>query len=188
MASTTKTPPQERLYTADEFYLMTGLERCELVNGRIVPMPPPPNFEHGEVELNLAAELRTFVRASSLGRVAVGEVAVLVQRDPDSVRGADIVFISREHDARRTAGKPLDVAPDLIVEVLSPSNVMSEMMQKLREYFAIGVRLVWLVDPAARTVYAYRSLSDLRQFTDQDQLPGDDVLPGFAVPVAKLFE
>lgn len=65
---------------------------------------------------------------------------------------------------------------------------MQDMTQKLREYFAIGVRLVWVVDPDARLIYAYRSLTDVREFTEADTLTGDDVLPGFAAPVAHLFE
>ena len=61
-------------------------------------------------------------------------------------------------------------------------------MEKLREYFAIDVRLVWIADPQSRSVYAYRSVTDVREFTAQDELPGDDVLPGFSVKVAELFE
>ena len=73
------------------------------------------------------------------------------------------------------------------MEILSPDDRWSELTQKLREYFAIGVRLVWVADPAARTVFAYRSLTDVREFTEKDNLPGDDVLPGFSAPVASLF-
>ena len=61
------------------------------------------------------------------------------------------------------------------------------LTEKLREYFAIGVRLVWVIDPRARRVYAYRALTDVREFTEANQLPGDNVLPGFEVPVATLF-
>jgi Uma2 family endonuclease len=88
---------------------------------------------------------------------------------------------------RRPAGF-LDVAPDLVVEVLSPEDRVSDLLQKLREYFAISVRLVWVADPTARVVYAYRSLTDVREFRETDRLPGDDVLPGFEVPVSELFE
>jgi len=82
----------------------------------------------------------------------------------------------------------LDVAPELVVEVLSPDDTVIKMTQKLRDYFSIGVRLVWLIDPEAHTVFAYRSLTDVREFTEADTLPGDDVLPGFAVPIISLFE
>jgi Uma2 family endonuclease len=81
----------------------------------------------------------------------------------------------------------LDVPPDLIVETLSPGNTWSETIQKLREYFSIGVRLVWLVNPSSQSVFAYRSLTDVREFTIDDGLPGDDVLPGFSVAVRDIF-
>ena len=188
MASTTPAAPKERLITADEFLRMPDTDHCELVAGRIVRMTPPPDFEHGEVELNVAVELRAFVRAHQLGRVAVGEVSIYTGRDPDHIRGADVAFISNERDARRKERGPLEVGPDLVVEILSPSNSMSAMLRKLREYFAIGVRLVWLVDPENRSVLAYRSMTDVRQFGVEDHIPGDDVLPGFSVPVARFFE
>ncbi len=82
----------------------------------------------------------------------------------------------------------LDVAPELVVEVLSPDDSWSNVTQKLREYFAAGVELVWVADPASRSVHAYRSLTDVREFSSADTLTGDDVLPGFSVPVDKLFE
>jgi Uma2 family endonuclease len=71
---------------------------------------------------------------------------------------------------------------------MSPTDRWSDVKQKLREYFSIGVKLVWVADPTDRTVEAYRSLTDLREFTAADSLTGDDVLPGFSVPVASLFE
>jgi Uma2 family endonuclease len=73
------------------------------------------------------------------------------------------------------------------VEILSPSDRSMDTLQKLREYFAIDVRLVWVVDPEARLVYAYRSPTDVREFREADELPGDDVLPGLRLPVARLF-
>jgi Uma2 family endonuclease len=105
------------------------------------------------------------------------------------VRAADVLFISNERDARWSNVRGfLDVAPDLIVEILSPPTDRSlDTMQKLREYFAIGVRLVWVADPEARIVYAYRSLTNVTEFRDTDQLTAEDVLPGFSVPVAELF-
>ena len=85
-------------------------------------------------------------------------------------------------------GGYLDVAPELVVEIMSPSDRGSDVKQKLREYFSIGVRLVWVADPTDRTVEAYRSLTDLREFKEAENLTGDEVLPGFSVSVASLFE
>jgi Uma2 family endonuclease len=74
------------------------------------------------------------------------------------------------------------------VEILSPNDSMPDVMQKLREYFAIGVLLVWLIDPLSRSVLVYRSLTNIRELTANDELTGEEVLPGFAVQVAQLFE
>jgi Uma2 family endonuclease len=71
---------------------------------------------------------------------------------------------------------------------MSPDDRWSEVRRKLQEYFQIGVKLVWIADPDSRTVYAYRSLTDVREFTERDALSGDDVLPDLSVPVASLFE
>ncbi|MEW6363871.1 MAG: Uma2 family endonuclease [Acidobacteriota bacterium] len=186
MPSTVEAPPTE-LITGEALEKMPDMGRCELVEGRIVTMSPTGQA-HGECEGNFYDHIRSFVRARRLGRVSVGEVGIYTRRSPDSVRGADVLFISNERYAQKKSRSFLDVAPDLVVEVLSPEDRWSEVMQKLREYFSIGVRLIWVADPESRTVYAYRSLTDIREFTLNDELPGDDVLPGFSVKVAELFE
>ncbi len=82
----------------------------------------------------------------------------------------------------------LDVAPDLVVKVMSPDDRWSEVMKKLGEYFAIGVRLAWVVDPETESVYAYRALTDVRRFTKSDSLTADDnILPGFSLAVTEVF-
>lgn len=183
-----KVTQSEPLITGETFARMVGLGRCELVKGRIVEVTPP-GFEHGKVEGKGYRLIDDFVIANKLGEVAVGEVGMYVKRNPDVVRAADIVFISNEQYAKRNASLAfLDVAPELAVEVLSPTNTMAEMLQKLQEYFDFGVRLVWLVDPEKKRVYAYRSMTDFRLFEADDQVPGDHVLPGFSMPVAKFFE
>jgi Uma2 family endonuclease len=178
---------QTDLITGEELARMGDIGPCELVRGRIVPMSPTGDA-HGGYEANICYEIHTFVKAHKLGKVRVGEVGIYTARNPDTVRGADAIFISHERYAQKQSKSYLDVAPDLVVEILSPNDAWSEVMQKLREYFAIGVRLIWVADPTTRTVFAYRSITDVREFTDRDELPGDDVLPGFAAPVAQLFE
>ncbi len=181
------TVTQTELITGEQLARMGNLGRCELVKGRIVPMAPTGD-EHGGVEVNIGAALKEFVRTHKLGKVRGGEVGIYTRRNPDYVRGADVLFISNERYAQRKSPSYLDVAPDLVVEILSPNDSWSEVTQKLREYLGIGVRLVWIVDPQARMVYAYRSMTEVREFTEADELPGDDVLPGFSVKVAELFE
>ena len=152
-------------------------------------MPKTPTGDaHGAIEANVAAELQAYAREKNLGKVRSGEVGIYVRRNPDTVRAADVLYISHERYALKGSSVFLDVAPDLIVEILSPGDSWTEVTQKLRDYFAIGVRVVWVIDPAARTISAYRSLTDIREFTANDTLPGDDILPGFSLPVAGLFE
>jgi len=178
---------ETRLITGDELAAMGDIGPCELIEGIIVPMSPTGD-EHSSYEGNFYYALRSFVDAHKMGKVRVGEVGIYTRRNPDTVRGADVVFVSNERYAQKKSPGYLDIAPDLVVEVLSPNDSWPEVTQKLREYFAIGVRLVWIADPQTRRVYAYRALDDVRQFTESDDLSGEDVLPGFSVKVAQLFE
>ena len=160
--------------------------REELVRGKVVTMPPP-GFEHGELQLNVGSLLRQFVRVHQLGRV-VTESGVVTKRGPDSVRGPDVAFWCRERlplDAR-VVGYP-DIAADLCVEVLSPDDRPKRVQKKLREYFACGVRMVWVVDPEARTLTVYRGPDEGRLLWEDAKLTGEDVLPGFECRVAELF-
>jgi Uma2 family endonuclease len=178
----------DRPITGEELADLPGVGPCELVEGRIVPMSPTGG-EHGRVEGNFFAAIQSFARERGLGKVLVGEVGVFTRRSPDTVRGADVAFLSNDRYGKLASKRGfLDVAPDLVVEVLSPRDSAVGLTQKLREYFAVGVRLVWVADPEAKAVLAYRSLTDVREFRESDRLPGDDVLPGFAVGVAHLFE
>lgn len=177
-----------RLITGEELARIHGLGACELIDGRIVPMTPT-SPEHGRVEGNVFRALDAFVRPRRLGKVFVGEVGIYTKRNPDRVRAADALFVTNETYARRSdQAAYLDVAPELVVEILSPNDTVLDLTEKLREYFAIGVKLVWVPDPRARRVTVFRSLTDVRELTEADQLSGDDVLPGFAVSVATLFE
>ena len=180
-------PTETKLITGEELAAMGDIGPSELIEGRIVPTTPTGD-EHGGCEGNFYAALRAFVQSHKLGKVRVGEVGMYIRRNPDTVRAADVLFISNERYAQKKSTGFLDVAPDLIVEVLSPGDSWSDVTQKLRDYFSIGVRLVWIADPQTRAVYAYRSLTDVREFTEHDDLPGDDVLPGFSAEVAQLFE
>lgn len=176
----------ERTLTGEELAALNDTGPCELVAGSIVPMTPPSD-EHGGYEANIVSIPLSFVHAHGLGKVRSGEVGVYTRRNPDTIRAVDMLFISQDRYDRKGATAFLDVPPDLIVEILSPGNTWSETMQRLREYFSIGVRLVWLIDPSSQSVFAYRSLTDVREFTIDDYLPGDDVLPGFSVAVRDTF-
>jgi Uma2 family endonuclease len=105
------------------------------------------------------------------------------------VRAPDVSFTNWDRlPNRKVPREPIPtLAPDLAVEVLSPSNTRREMTRKRKEYFESGVRLVWVIDPKARTVQVYTPPGDVTDLGPADTLTGGDVLPGFAVPVADLF-
>jgi Uma2 family endonuclease len=147
----------------------------------------PTKPKHGRIEIRFGRILDTFVTEHGLGEIQGGEVGIYTRRDPDTVRGADILFISHERLARATPGDFLDVAPELVVEILSPSDRWSEVKKKLREYLEAGVAVVLVVDPEEHSVSVYRSLTDIHELTADDVLTVEDVLPGFSVPVAHLF-
>ena len=147
----------------------------------------PTKPRHGEAESRFIHVLCSFVYERDLGQVQSGEVGLYTLRDPDTVRGADVLFISHERLARATPDDFLDVAPELVVEILSPTDRRGEVEKKLREYFDIGVIVVLVVDPDKRTISVYRSLSEVWELVVGDVLKVADVLPGFSASVADLF-
>jgi Uma2 family endonuclease len=188
IVSVATSPTDARPITGEELLELPNHGACELVLGRVVPMSPTGG-EHGRVEGNFYRAIDAAARSRRAGKVLVGEVGIFTGRNPDTVRGADVAFISNERYERLESKRGfLKVPPDLVVEVLSPHDSAADLAQKLREYFAVGVRLVWVADPETKAVLAHRSLTDVREFRDGDRLPGDDVLPGFDVAVAELFE
>ncbi len=174
--------------TGDELLRMPRLNPCELVAGRVVRMTPT-NPTHGRIEVNVAAALKQFVRTQNLGVVMAGEVGVFTSRNPDTVRAPDVLFLSHERDAlRRRPQGFLDVAPELTVEILSPTDRPDQVRRKLDEYFAAGVRLVWVIDPATRTVQVHHGRGEPLSLASGAVVTGEDVLPGFALPVDDIFE
>lgn len=176
----------EGLITAEQFLHWPDEGRCELVNGEIVHLTASRPL-HGLVEVRLSSRLFTYADSSGRGHVLGGEVGLWVRRNPDTVRGADLMFISHERWARRNPQGFLDVPPELVVEILSPDDRYGEVMEKLEEYLALGVDLVWIVDPERRYVLAYRSLLEVERFEVGDVLADEEILPGFSLPVAELF-
>jgi len=177
---------QDQLITGEELSRLPDLGPCELVEGRIVPMPPT-NYTHGEIETDVSAALKAYARETGKGRVMGGEVGIYVRRDPDTVRAADVLFISHERYARRESKSYLDIAPELVVEILSPDDLWTEVMEKLDDYFSAGVDAVWIIDPRLKAVFSYHSLTEVRRFGKGQVLTEEEILPGFAHPVSDLF-
>jgi Uma2 family endonuclease len=182
------TASTSHLLTAEEFSRLPGdgCHRYELVKGKVVK-EPPPGIEHGDLALRLGRFLQQYVDEHRLGLVTV-ESGFVLERGPDTVRGPDVAFVSTARlpppQARRGYGA---MAPDLVVEVVSPSDRASKVEAKAREYLAAGSRLVCVVGPPTRSVAVYRPDGSSRLLRESDPLDGEDVLPGFRRRVAHTF-
>ena len=180
------TEPTTKLMTADELLALDV--RGELIRGVFHEMAPA-GLEHNKIALKLGARLLAFVEPRRLGHTAVGDTGVWLERDPDTVRAPDVTFIS----ARRLPLGPrypryTEVVPDLAVEVRSPNDSAPELERKAEMWLGEGVRLVWVVHPATRTIDVYRPDAPVATLDDADDLDGLDVLPGFTCPVADVFD
>jgi Uma2 family endonuclease len=173
--------------TGEQLMEMGDIGRAELVNGEIIELMPTGHI-HGYIEFLIANLLFNFVRQHNLGRVLGGEAGVYTRRNPDTVRGMDIAFVSNERMSQAQEAGFLDVAPELIVEVMSPSDRWIDIQEKLVEYFDIGVQLVWLVDPQLEQIHVYHSLDDVTRLTAENNLTAPHLLPGFSVPLTEIFE
>jgi Uma2 family endonuclease len=159
----------------------------EIVGGELRRLPVP-NEEHSEIDALTAAELLAHVRPRKLGRVYV-ELHCVLSRDPLEVRLPDVAFVRAErvpHGARRRV--PFEGAPDLAVEIVSPSQTFGQAQEKARFFLAAGSRLAWVIEPQRRTVTVYRPDHAPVTVGDDGTLDGGDVLPGLALPVSRLFE
>ena len=166
---------------------MGDIGPSELIEGRLVIMSPT-GHPHGLIESRLDRTLGVFVETSKLGEVFVGEVGIYIRRNPDTIRAADLAFVSKGRLVELNDAGYLNVAPELVVEIMSPDDRWSEVKKKLRDYFSIGVKLVWVIDPASQTVSAYRSLTNVSEYTADRTLAAEDLLPGFALPIQRLVE
>lgn len=180
-------PAATRL-TAEVLYdLPDDRRRYELVEGCLVS-EPLPGMAHGFFAARLLVKLSELADSRGLG-VVVADVGFLLARDPDTVRGPDVAFVSKPRiEATGLTLKFFPGAPDLAVEVLSPSNRPQEIRAKVADYLAAGSRCVWVVDPKRRTVTAYRELLAPRTFGAEDALECEDLLPGFSLRVGEVFE
>ena len=174
------------LMTAEELIRLAddGL-RHELIKGELLTMSPPGE-EHGAVTLNLAFLLAEYVRAQNLGRLYAGDTGFKLESDPDTVLAPDIAFIRAE----RVGVISKDYrsgAPDLVVEVLSPNDRRRKVDEKASTWLELGALVVWLVNPRARTVDVRFANGERKLFSEDAELTGDEVVPGFRVSVSEIF-
>ena len=177
---------QKTYMTADQ--LLASGERYELVKGELVEKAPTGG-RHGRVAIRIGSQLLTYVEDGNLGEVFAAETGFVLRRDRDTVRAPDASFVARASLPRdETPLSFLEMAPDLAVEVISPSDSASYVHAKAEDWLRAGTRLVWIVYPDSRSVMVYRSLEDVTVVSADAALDGSPVFEDFSVPVADLFE
>ena len=154
--------------TARELLEAGDIGPCELVRGRLRVMTPAGE-EHGLVAMNIAFRLASHVRERGLGFVYAAETGFHIERNPDTVRAPDVAFVTSERRVSRRGFH--EIAPDLAVEVVSPGDRATEVDEKVRDWLAAGTRLVWVADPASRTIVPHRAGSSPRSFRVGDSVP-----------------
>ncbi|CAN5816527.1 Uma2 family endonuclease [soil metagenome] len=175
-----------RLLTAQDLWkLGDSAETYEIIDGEFAPMVPPSG-EHGAIQATLISSLRHVVMHANLGRV-YGESGYVLQHNPDVVLAPDISFIAGVRVPADQTGY-LDLAPDLAIEIVSPSKSPGEIEQRLAIYLRTGVRSIWIVYPRDRQVVVHAPGNAPSFFKATDELTGGEVVPGLSFPVSELFE
>jgi Uma2 family endonuclease len=188
MSTATPPAPSPTLLTAAEFARRHGGRYVELVDG-VIKEVPVPFQEHGEVCFKAAYLLGAHVIGNDIGRLTTNDSFVQTTSDPDRVRGGDVCYFSYERLPKGPMPSGLfAIAPDLVIEVRSPSDGWNDVFIKVGEYLSAGVRAVVVLDMTTRSASVYRKDEFQQIFDNGDALIIPDVLPGFAVPVRNLFE
>jgi Uma2 family endonuclease len=177
-----------RQITADDLFKMPSDDFFyELVKGELRKMPPGGGL-HGAIAMSFGAAIVVHVQENDLGIVTGPDTGFILQTDPDTVRAPDIAFVSTENiPPSGIPEKYWPGPPDLAVEVVSPNDTLYEIEEKIADYLSTGVRMIVYIHPRKRTVTVYRPGSPEKVLTEKDTFDGEDVLPGFRYPAARLF-
>jgi len=183
-------PPIERtgLWTADDLLALPEDDlRHEIIAGELIEMSPA-SAKHGRYAQDLGFFIDSHVRENRLGTVFAAETGFLIARDPDTILAPDIAFVRADRlPPEDTWEGFLELAPDLVVEVISPSDTASRVLSKVLMYLDAGTQLVVTLDPNRKVVVVYGPDRVGRILTVSDTLDGGDVLSGFRLPLADLF-
>ncbi len=181
--------PESQLLTAEDFLGLPKEEskRHELVEGRLVPVCAAAS-RSAIVATNISTSMNSFIREHRLGICGGADWSFRLRTNPDTVRMPDVAFVRA--DRIPPGGVPStawDGAPDLAVEVLSPSNRFSEIMERVQDFFDAGTRLMWVIDPDKRNARIFAPDRAMRIAGEDGMLDGEDVLPGFTLPLAQIW-
>ena len=173
------------LLSVEEFERMPDDDlRHELDEGELLTMAPASE-EHGDVEVAVLTRLHSFVTQHRLGKVYGGDTGFRIAKD--IVRAPDVAFLRKERLGRGTRRSFVEGAPDLAVEIFSPSDSVPQLMRKVRQYLEHGSKTVWVVYPETQQVHVFQSGAADRILEAGDQLEAPELLPGFSGRVGELF-
>lgn len=175
----------EQITTAEQL-LAANLRHCELIEGALAMMSPA-GFNHGRFASRIVAALENHVATRGLGVVTTAEAGFQLAHDPDTVRAPDVAFVRSQRIPSGGVKGFFQGAPDIAVEVVSPSDRPNEVAAKAQDWLQAGCSLVWIVDPESHTVTVHRSGEEIAVLTADDSLTGGDVLPEFSLSVADIF-
>jgi Uma2 family endonuclease len=176
---------ETKLITADELLTMGEIGRCELIYGELVMMSPA-DWDHGVIAARFGRFLGEYVEDNDLGVVLAAETGYLIEQNPDLVRAPDASYV-RKSRSQRTR-KFFRGVPDLAVEVISPGETRREVSEKVNMWLAHGTISVWVADCVKSTVMIHRTGEEPVIFSREQKLRDDAVLPGFVLPLKKVFK
>ncbi len=189
-------PPAPLSITAEQLYANpVARARTELLRGRIL-VHEPAGWTHGDVAArilvaiseHLTAERRANGWPSPRGRVVAAETGFTLSRSPDTVRAPDVAYVRMDRCPTQPPAAFPEFAPDVVVEVLSPSDCAAAVREKVDDWLAAGTLLAWVVDPASQTARVYRADGSESHVATTEALHGEDVLPGLHLALADLFD
>ncbi len=159
---------------------------AELVRGVLI-VREPPGTGHGACSARLTLRVGAFVEQRELGEVFAQDTGFKIERDPDTVRAPDVAFVPRERLAQIPEAGYAELAPDWVAEILSPSDRPGEVLEKVGQWLGAGVRVVWVLDQVRRDARVYRADGTISTVGPDDELDGEDVLPGFRCPLRDIL-
>lgn len=184
--------PHTGMLTAEQFAQLPEIDgwMFELYEGRLLQMPGPGD-DHAVIQMQVGHLITTFLSEHSLAKLRGTGCFYFAQQDGDNVLCPDLYYITPERvPFIKKRGSYLDIVPDWVIEIASPSDYRPQVQQKMQVYLLAGVRMGWVIWPSSQTVEVWQQgtiSAPVRSATVADTLDGGDIVPGFTLPVARIF-
>ena len=173
--------------TAEEFEWIEGEGYYDLIRGEVKENDSMPGAEHGILTFEFGFEVALYIREQGLGQCYAAETRFIIERNPDTAIAPDWAFIVKERLPEKRGKGFVPMAPDALLEVRSPSDTPREVEEKMQRWIAAGVRLAWELNPTTQTITVYRPQQNPSTLGIDDTLSGEEVIPGFAFSLRRLF-